>query len=83
MIQENNLTSLNDELTFLNDEYGTSVNSDCFTHDEVYKALGTISPTYNLYLHINISSLVTDLKYLLEKCNSTQYSPTIVKLQII
>ena len=57
MIQENNLTSLNDELTFLNDEYGTSVNSDCFTHDEVYKALDTISPTYNLYLHINISPL--------------------------
>ena len=50
IIQENNLA-------FLDDESGTSVKNDCLTPDEFYKELSTISPTSNLYLHMNISSL--------------------------
>ena len=65
-IQENNLI-------FLNDEYGTSRNSEYFTPDKFYKEVSTISPNCNLYLHMNISSLpyhFDDLKYLLENCQS-------------
>ena len=66
IIQENNLI-------FLNDECGTSINNDYFTPDEFYKEMSTISPTCNLYLHMNISSLpyhFGDLKYLLGNCQS-------------
>ena len=50
IIQDNNLV-------FLNDQYGTAMKNDSFTPDEFYKNLKTISPTYNLYIHMNISSL--------------------------
>ena len=50
IIQDNNLV-------FLNDQYGTSIKNDIFTSDEFYENLKTISPTYNLYIHMNISSL--------------------------
>ena len=53
----------------MNDEYETSINNDYFTPDEFYEEVSTISPTCNLYLHMNISSLpyhFADLKYLLE-----------------
>ena len=66
IIQENNLI-------FLNDEYGTSINNDYFTPDEFCKEVSTISPTFSLYLHMNISSLpyhFDDLKYLLENSQS-------------
>ena len=41
------------------------------TPDEIYENLKTISPTYNLYLPMNISSLhyhIDDLRYLVESC---------------
>ena len=51
IIQGNNLV-------FLNDQYGWNCNkNDSFTPDEFYKNLKTISPTYNLYIHMNISAL--------------------------
>ena len=50
IIQDNNLV-------FLNDQYGTAIKNDSFTPDEFYENLKTISPTYNLYIHMNISSL--------------------------
>ena len=64
IIQDNNLV-------FLNDQYGTSIKNDIFTSDEFYENLKTISPTYNLYIHMNISSLqyhIDDLRYLLKSC---------------
>ena len=66
IIQENNLA-------FLDDDSGTSVKNNCLTPDEFYKELSTISPTSNLYLHMNISSLpyhFDDLKYLVENCQN-------------
>ena len=45
IIQDNNLV-------FLNDQYGTAIKNDSFTPDEFYKNLKTISPTYNLVIHI-------------------------------
>ena len=66
IIQENNLA-------FLHDESGTSVKNDCLTPDEFYKELSTISPTSNLYLHMNISPLPHHsgyLMYLVEKCHN-------------
>ena len=51
IIEENNLA-------FLYDESGTSVKNDCLTPDKFYKELSTISPTFDLYLHMSISSLV-------------------------
>ena len=42
-----------------------------FTPDEFYENLKFISQTYNLYLHMNISSLqyhIDDLRYLVESC---------------
>ena len=66
IIQENNLA-------ILDDESGTSVKNDCLTPEEFYKELSTISPTSNLYLHMNISSLpyhFDDLKYLVENCQN-------------
>ena len=51
IIKENNLA-------FLYDESGTSVKDDCLTPDKFYKDLSTISPTFDLYLCMNISSLV-------------------------
>ena len=66
LIRDNNLV-------FLNDQYGTAIKNDSFTPDEFYKNLKTISPTYNLYLHMNISSLqyhIDDLRYLVESCPS-------------
>ena len=64
IIQDNNLV-------FSNDRYGTAVKNDSFTPDEFYENLKTASPTYNLYLHMNISSLqyhIDDLRYLIEYC---------------
>ena len=64
IIQDNNLV-------FLNDQYGTAIKNDSFTPDEFYENLKTISPTYNLYIHMNISSLkyhIDDLRYLVESC---------------
>ena len=51
IIQENSLT-------LLNDEYGTSINNDPYTTDTCYKEMRTVSPTCNLYLRMNISSLL-------------------------
>ena len=45
--------------------------NDSFTPDEFYEKLETISLTYNLYIHMNISSLqyhIDDLNYLVENC---------------
>ena len=42
-----------------------------FTPDEFYENLKTISPTYNLYLHMNISLLqyhIDDLMHLVKSC---------------
>ena len=50
IIQEN-------DFTFLNDESETSIKIDCLTADEFDKEFSTVSPTSNLYLHMNISSL--------------------------
>ena len=50
IIQEN-------DFTFLNDESETSIKTDCLTADEFDKEFSTVSPTSNLYLHMNISSL--------------------------
>ena len=64
IIQVNNLV-------FLNDQYGTAMKNDSFTPDEFYENLKTISPTYNLYIHMYISSLryhIDDLRYLVESC---------------
>ena len=64
IIQDNNLV-------FLNDQYGTAIKNDSFTPDEFYKNLKTISPTYNLVIHMNISSLQyysDDLRYLVKTC---------------
>ena len=64
IIQDNNLV-------ILNDQYGTAIMNDSFTPDEFYENLKTISPTYNLYIHMNISSLqyhIDDLRYLVESC---------------
>ena len=64
IIQGNNLV-------FLNDQHGTAIKNNSFTPHEFYKNLKTISPTYNSYLHMNISSLqydIDDLSYLVEGC---------------
>ena len=64
IIQDNNLV-------FLNDQYGTSIKNDIFTSDEFHENLKTISPTYNLYIHMNISSFqyhIDDLRHLVESC---------------
>ena len=70
IIQDNNLV-------FLNDQYRTAIKNDSFTPDEFYKNLKTISPTYNLYIRMNISSLkyhIDDLRYLVESCpNKSKY----------
>ena len=50
IIQDNNLV-------FLNDQCRTAIENDSFTPDEFYENFKTISPTSNLYLHINIPSL--------------------------
>ena len=71
IIQENNLA-------FLDDESGISVKSDCLTPDKFYKELSTISPTSNLYHHMNISSLpyhFDDLKCLVE---NSQNKPKVI-----
>ena len=66
IIQEN-------DLAFLDDESGTSVKNKYLAPNEFYKELRTISPTSNLYVHMNISPLPHHfgyLKYLVEKCHS-------------
>ena len=58
-------------MIFLNDQYGTAIKNDSSTPDEFYENLKTISPTYNLYIHMNISSIqyhIDDLRYLVESC---------------
>ena len=61
----------NNNLVFLNDEYGTAIKNDSFTPDEFYKIFKTVSPTYNLYLQMNIFSLqyhIDDFRYLVKSC---------------
>ena len=61
----------NNNLVFLNDEYGTAIKNDSFTPDEFYKIFKTVSLTYNLYLHMNIFSLqyrIDDFRYLVKSC---------------
>ena len=61
------------DLAFLDDESGTLVKNECLAPDEIYKELSTISPTSNLYLHMNISPLPHHsgyLMYLVEKCHN-------------
>ena len=60
-------------LAFLDDESGTSVKNDCLTPAKFYNELCTISPTSDLYLHMNISSLpyhFNDLKHFVENCQN-------------
>ena len=62
IIWDNNLVSLNDQ-------YETEIKNDSFTPNEFYGNLKTISPTYNLYIHMNISSIqyhINDLRDLVE-----------------
>ena len=62
IIWDNNLVSLNDQ-------YETAIKNDSFTPNEFYGNLKTISPTYNLYIHMNISSIqyhINDLRDLVE-----------------
>ena len=62
IIQDNNLV-------FLNDQYRTARRNDSLTSDEFYENVKTISPTYNLYLHMNNSSLhyhIDDLRHLVK-----------------
>ena len=62
IIWDNNLVSLNDQ-------YETAIQNDSFTPNEFYGNLKTISPTYNLYIHMNISSIqyhINDLRDLVE-----------------
>ena len=62
IIWDNNLVSLNDQ-------YETAIKNDSFTPNEFYRNLKTISPTYNLYIHMNISSIqyhINDLRDLVE-----------------
>ena len=57
----------------MDDESRPSVKNDCLIPDKFNKELSTISPTFNLYLHMNISSLpyhFNDLKYLVENCQN-------------
>ena len=78
IIQENNLV-------FLNDQYGTAIKNDSLTPDEFCKNLKTISPTYNLYIHMNISSLqyhIDDLRYLVENCPSNPKIIGITKFRL-
>ena len=59
--------SQDNSLVFLNDQYGTAIKNESFTPDEFYGNLKIISPTYNLYLRMSISSLqyhIDDLRYL-------------------
>ena len=62
IIWDNNLVSLNDQ-------YETAIKNDSFTPNEFYGNLKTISPTYNLYIHMNISLIqyhINDLRDLVE-----------------
>ena len=64
---------LENDLAFLDDGSGTLVKNECLAPDQFCKELSTISPSSNLYLHMNISPLPHHfgyLKYLVEKCHS-------------
>ena len=68
IIQDNNLV-------ILNDQYGTAIKNDSFTPDKFYQNLKTISPTYNLYIHMNISHFNTTLMILGNLSKVVQIDP--------
>ena len=71
IIWDNNLVSLNDQ-------YETAIKNDSFTPNEFYGNLKTISPTYNLYIHMNISLIQYHINDLRDLVESWLNKPTII-----